>query len=1085
MRAMIRDLMHQKFHLGLSKLQSGGYRFAISKHARVEIRHHNKDIGFNLIDFFNGSMNFDLGLVNQPYFPEDGGVVWLRFVGGLMRLQVKEVQLRNYPQLDGESIRGIYVDDEYAVVTTYTGVYKSAGALGESEMYKIDLGSNIGHYPGAGVYKFKDTLWVALDYRYAFYLTENSLQLARPPVDKLIKCHNYSESTHAFMRDSRGRLLLNTKSGILKYSRKEESFLPYLLPNDRVYYSIEHNDSIYATTDRGIINLKSNTLFKIKKANGSTLKVLHIHADKKGYFWLSTDQGLYRWLPGTQQIHAFTSSYGLPTEKTYGCLVDNSGRFWLSTDVGLFVIDFEKKVSFSFNRADGMPHDECNNFSFFKDRNGRMYFGTIRGLFSVHPDSIATPLDAKNQVWVDDISTLRSNGTFLSVLNEYLQDGVLKLRKKDRQVQISFSSPSYSRLIKAYKWRIPSISASWETTSDNRISFYGLPYGKHQLEIVPLGTKAYSFDSKLVTRIPIYVIRPFYSSWYFILMLFFVLVGVAILVIKWRLQSVERKNIQLNALVTEKTKALIQQNEVVSQQKEEIERLYELKNRHLAHLNHELRTPLTIIKGYIREIKNAIQGQAEVLKALIIMERNADQLFDLTEDVLELARLDAGTVTLNEEACEWQKFLRQISANFEGLASRKGICYNIEWDDIPEGLMVLVDRKKTERILNNLLMNALKFTLKGDSITIYSQCKAGTLQVKVRDTGSGIEQSDLSHIFDRYYQVLNNIDSTRPGFGIGLALCREYADLMGGSLQVESEWGVGSEFCLTLPLKPVPEQKGQVDDIDPSLMDSNMVFYTDSNDDQTLRPRLLIAEDSPDMQQYLYDVLSAHFEVSLANDGAIAWKMLKESKKPFDLVISDIMMPNMDGTMLLNKLRTSEKLSDMPFIFLTALAEQEQIIEALYLGVDSYLTKPFMVEELLARINNLLQYRMQRHQHQKNIQEEDKEDHTNLTDDVKWLKDLDAVLEKKIHFSDLKIDDLAHDFFVSERTFRTKIKTYSGLSPSDYLMKYRLRKALLLLEKQSYSNISQVCYAVGFKNASHFSKVFKAEYGKSPSDYLR
>ena len=382
-------------------------------------------------------------------------------------------------------------------------------------------------------------------------------------------------------------------------------------------------------------------------------------------------------------------------------------------------------------------------------------------------------------------------------------------------------------------------------------------------------------------------------------------------------------------------------------------------------------------------------------------------------------------------------------------------------------------------------MNALKFTPKGGNISVYSLSKEGTLLVKVRDTGSGIAKAELSRIFDRYYQSANNIDPTRPGFGIGLALCREYADLMGGKLSVESTLGVGSEFCLTLPLKPDSDQQIQAEDFAPSLMDSNKVLHTNSSGNHATLPRLLVAEDSPDMQQYLYDVLCNHYSVSLANDGAAAWEMLTEHGMTFDLVISDIMMPNMDGTMLLNKVRTSEKFFDMPFLFLTALAEQEAIIEALYIGVDSYLTKPFIVEELLARVNNLLHYRKQRQQQQSVKEDSDTTSEAVLSNEVKWLKELDAVLEKKVHFSDLKIDDLAHDLFVSERTFRTKIKAYSGLSPSDYLMKYRLRKALLLLEKQSYSNISQVCYAVGFKNASHFSKVFKAEYGKSPSDYLR
>lgn len=1067
-----------------SGIQKSGYQLLIDKPFQLNILYKGKDIGINLIEYFKKNYDLQIEPEHVIFFPEQDGSAWIRYAGGLMNIRVKPLLLQQYPALKGISVRGIHVSKDYAIVGTETGVFGFPDGIAAAPHFQLDFSGIPGPHVGMGILPDKDSIWISLRQGEVYKLSAAALKagLAKVPAAITTPPHR----TGGLFRGKNGEWLLQSIKGILQMDEEAQAFVPYMLMGNNVLCTAFWRDTLWAGTDMGVINTATRMRYQIKGPNGDLLKVSHIYPDKEGTFWLSTQQGMYRWSPGGKKATAYTYQYGLPDVTVYAAIPDLQGRLWIPSDIGLYCLDLKKKVSFSFGINDGMPHHECNYMANYTDEDGRIYIGTIKGLFSFHPGSIPTPVDETHAVYVDDIIATRAFDKTLSLYSVYKEMGVISIRPGDKQVQIRFTSPTDNRSLKGFQWRIPSLSTQWKNTTDYEINFVKLPYGHYDLEIRPLGTGVFRFDDLSITTIPLHVRKPFYQTGLFYILLVVLIALIIRFFYHQRWKSAQKRNQELKQQVSEKTRELYDQNEMILRQKEEIERLYELKNKHLAHLNHEFRTPLTIIKGYIREIKDSItRGNGDVSKALGIMERNTDQLFDLTEDVLELARLDAGAVTLQEKVFEWRRFLQLLVANFEGLALKKDIVYALEWGNIPESVTLLMDQKKVARILNNLLMNALKFTPQGGQITIHSHCTDDEVFIKVQDTGMGISDKDLPYIFNRYYQAPNTIDSTRPGFGIGLPLCREYAELMGGSMTVESKEGVGSAFFLTLPLKWAEMEEEQTNEAFPKPGEAPMPFIQPESSEEVLHPRLLIAEDSPDMQQYLYDVLSPQFHVTLANDGAIAWKMLSENSSAYDLVISDIMMPNMDGTELLNKVRMSETLSDMPFIFLTALAEQEEIIEALYIGVDSYLTKPFVVEELLARINSLLHYRKQRNVYrQTNEEKEDNRDAEPLSK-AKWLKELDDVLENSIQYSDLKVDALAQALFVSERTLRSRIHHFCGMSPSEYVLKYRLQKALKLLETQTHTSISQVCYTVGFKNTSHFSRVFKAEFGKSPSDYIR
>jgi len=1076
-----RNLNHNR--LWFSAKQRGRFSFSIDHNPFLRISYNAKKIDFDILTYLKEKYDLKIDDEHLLYFPENEGVVWIRYTGGMLRLQLKQLLFKTYKEFAGKSVRGIYASNKYSVVNTNEAIYYTKGLPHSQPVVNVDISAHLAYDQYMGVHKRADTIWVAKRNHGALFLTESELLSGKSEIGTYI--NRQDGYSYQFSEDKNGKLLLNTDWGIAAYNHLENKFLDYALKDTHVYFSILHKDTLFASTEMGIVNLASRRLYKIKSRNGSTIRVVYIHIDAEGYFWLTSDYGLYRWKPGSNTVRAYKSQYGLPDGPIYACLQDNYGRMWLPSNLGLYVLDLQKGISFSYDKADGLPDNECNMTSYFKSDDGRFYIGTINGLFSFHPDRIPSPIDEVKNVHIDKINVVRQGKGTVSLLNEYLETGVLKIRQKDKQVLIGFSSPSFARQIRGYQWRIPSISKTWEKTSDSRISFYDLPYGKHTLEIIPLGAAAYNFDSKKVLSVPIVMVRPFYYSWPFYLFIALAVVAITSYVVKWRLSATERRNRELNAVVQEKTQELTFQNTQIAKQKEEIERLYELKNRFLGHINHELRTPLTIIKGYIQQLKSGENRDATENRIVDTIERNADQLYDLTEDVLELTRMDSGVVNIQEEIIQLYSFIQLLFSNFEGLAVKKDIDYRLILNLHQNDLTLLLDRKKIEKILNNLITNAIKFTPSGGAIRLHCITNDANIHFKVEDTGAGISEEDLIHIFDRYFQASQNIDQTRPGFGIGLSLCKEYAEVMGGMIDVVSIPGKGSEFTLTLPLKRSIAEASTLPKKVGSSATSRDVLAPEKAHIRT-SAHLLIAEDSEDLRQYLTDVLGRHYQITAVEDGEMAWGILSKEDAGVDLIISDIMMPRMDGKALLSKVRETSSLEGMPFIFLTALADQEGLISALNIGVDSYVTKPFDVVELTARINNLLSYKKQRLLHiaeSRAIPDDSAKEVPTSVNDL-WLKQLNDIIDQKIKFSDLKVDDLAQDLFVSERTFRNKIKACSGLSPSEYLLKYRLRKALLLLENKAHNTVSEVCYAVGFKNTSHFARVFKEEYGKSPSEYL-
>lgn len=533
---------------------------------------------------------------------------------------------------------------------------------------------------------------------------------------------------------------------------------------------------------------------------------------------------------------------------------------------------------------------------------------------------------------------------------------------------------------------------------------------------------------------------------------------------------------------------LSEQNDAIEQQRLKLQELDESKSRFFANISHELRTPLTLIAGPLEALLIKPENVNETIEMVL---RNTRKLKGLVNDILDLSKLESFKMKLNKQSVNIRTFAGRISSNYDSMAKKLEIDYKIFIaPELPE--FVLLDASRVEKILNNLLFNAIKYTKAAGSIELLVQTDEESIVFQVNDTGQGIPAVDLPHIFERYYQSKQPDAPIQGGTGIGLALAHELAVLMHGELDVESEAGKGSSFTCKLPLEIaecIPAVTGS--DNNPFVDESETEFAKMPSRQLNLQ-KILYVEDNIDMQKYVQNLLSDTYEVILVGNGKLALQTLEKEK--IDLVITDAMMPEMDGFELIERLKASDTFRGLPVIMLTALNFEDSKLSALALGVDDYLSKPFSSSELLARIQNLIARYETRKQIEAELLNESEQEDSDLSGeespqvlkaDAEWLKEVEKIIWDEIENVDLNITNLSDQFHLSRRQFHRRIKKLTGLSPKQYQQDIALQKARKYLEEGTYSNVTAVAYAISISNVSRFSQMYFQRFGKKPGDYFK
>ncbi len=519
----------------------------------------------------------------------------------------------------------------------------------------------------------------------------------------------------------------------------------------------------------------------------------------------------------------------------------------------------------------------------------------------------------------------------------------------------------------------------------------------------------------------------------------------------------------------------------------ELQKLDTLKSNFFANVSHEFRTPLTLILGPISSVlKNEKLGNRD-FTLLKRAQQNGKDLLKLVSSILNLSKMEATKMQLQETPVSLFNLTHRVVANFESYAQQKNIQLTFDYQ-AAKGLKVLLDEEKLITILNNLLSNALKFTPKNGQIAFKVTDEATQLKYAIADTGIGIPPDDLTHIFDRFHQSNHPSTTNLGGTGIGLALSKAYCQLMSGDITVASQLGKGSIFTVLLPRKevlgtPFEEAAADQESLFPITPEKPKIIDKQAK-------TVLIVEDNASLRGYLSTILAPYYHILEAEDGKEALAILQTSIEQQqstipNLIISDIMMPRMDGFQLLETLKTRKSFKHLPIIMLTAKAGLDSKLKALRIGVDDYLLKPFEEEELLIRIETLLTNAMVRFEYTlKESTDVTPSEKTNITrENELWLATVNALIEEKMSHPEFSAPQMANDLIIGERSLQRQLKKLTGLTPNQYIQEFRLTKARQLLEENRYNTVAKVAYAVGFSNTQTFSRRFKQRFGKSPSTY--
>jgi len=568
---------------------------------------------------------------------------------------------------------------------------------------------------------------------------------------------------------------------------------------------------------------------------------------------------------------------------------------------------------------------------------------------------------------------------------------------------------------------------------------------------------------------------------------------------KYEQETVTRKllevqNIELERSVMERTRQISSQKEELEAQADKIMELDKIKSRFFANISHEFRTPLSLILGPL-EKRLSTKQPPEDQRDIELMHRSASRLLSLVNQLLDLSKLEDGSLSLRVTEQDITQSVSSIASQFASMAEARGIHFVV---NSTEPISIFIDSDKITKIISNLLSNAFKFTAAGGSITVVVKkgdanfkYAEGYAEILVVDTGVGIDAEHLPRIFNRFYQVDNSVTREYEGSGIGLSLTKELVDLHHGDISVSSTMGKGSTFVVTLPLGKSHLQPEEIDTMSTlvSSQVSSMSWATpgstegvELNGASHANPKILLVEDNTDMRYYLRDGLKDQFTILEAADGEEGLKIAL-AEVP-DLIVSDLMMPRLDGMSLCQKLKVDERTSHIPLILLTAKADVQTKIEGFQVGADDYIPKPFHTGELNARIVNLIEGRKKlQEKFSRQLSLRPREIQV-ISLEEKFIQKVVSIIEDNIGNATFSVDILAREAAMSSVQLYRKLKAVTGSTPNDLIRNMRLERASSLLKQRS-GNVADIAYQVGFNNLSYFAKCFREKYGLTPSESLK
>ncbi|MFT6336583.1 MAG: signal transduction histidine kinase/CheY-like chemotaxis protein [Halioglobus sp.] len=1029
--------------------------------------------------------------INENSEIDDRGNIWVYGHFGLVRIKVEENKFRKilYEKNGGNiALRGLTTNEKYLYVCgentetlykfdrktlelideiKFDSYPRAAAVLGSDNLIIGKENVNVinNNFESETSWKFhpKDNYWWGDNYGiWSFYVDENETIWAGKGVYLAKKEKNDS--------------VFNVYEPALKYNKKSNKnyCILSIIP--------EGNDSLWVCSENGLmlIDSKRNKVLSYFHEDHHEFlpasKFYHIHKDKNGIYWVGTNKGLIKW-DGTSNESSFkiyTVKDNFSNDVIYAVYGDDDGQLWLASDNGIMRFDKESEVVHTYLEKNGISHYEFNRTSHHQDKDGTIYFGGLNGATVFHPKNFSDKKCLSHKMLISNFEIFDSDkGELINQTADIRINNHIIFKPSDMYFRLSFALPTFDgKNNKMYAWQIDGLHSDWTYQTNNSIELGYLPYGTYKL-VIKGRSKESSWSSEQL-EIKLSILKPFYREVWFILLCLFGVISGLVTLFKLKTKFLKEK-------IQEATEQIISDKQVIETQKNELQKLDKLKTQFFTNVSHELRTPLTLMIGPIIRLKRTIKPNSENGKMLDMLYRNATQLKNLVNEILDLSKLEGDKMKLELQPVNLYSFFNNHIKQYVSYGQSKNITFESAIE-INKDAIFLFDRKKVEKVLNNLLTNAIKFTNSGGTVFLSVKTRGNLIKIEVRDTGRGIHPDDIDHIFNRFYQSKNQ-SSYDGGTGIGLSLSKELTHVMGGELSVQSILGQGSTFFLSLPC-----EKSFTDGFNEGVaMDSVINDEMKPIEPLALTPSkdkvILIVEDNIDLREY-QEIILSDYKVVLTENGKDAMDYLEKGRMP-DLIISDLMMPVMDGLQLIEKVKASDKFRHLPFIMLTAKTNQQVKIKALRYGIDDYLTKPFDEEEFKVRVANLLYFqklRLSVKNDDINLKEESKNKNGLSQPDLDWLEKLESYIIKNVSNDLLNVSIISNTMLVSESTLLRQLKKLTGMTPGKYLQEIRLNQAREYLINRSFKSVSLVASKVGFRDATSFSRSFKKRFGKSPSE---
>lgn len=814
----------------------------------------------------------------------------------------------------------------------------------------------------------------------------------------------------------------------------------------------------------------------------SNNNVICVLVDNRGLIWAGTREGLNVMEPQSRQFRRLYSNDGLADNIIQTLAEDNFGNIWVGTPSGLTRVsvkmDENSQILFTFqnyDKSDGLQGKEFNEKACLKLSTGEILFGGTNGFNLFDPAKIRTnpnipPVVFTNlQIFNQNVEVNKPFNRRAILTSSISETQKIVLKYRENVFSIEFAALNYLHPEKnQYQYILEGFNDRWlrPDPGQHKVTYTNLDPGRYVLRVIASNDDG--IWNHTGAALEIEILPPFYRSRWAILLYCIFLAGLLLLARKILL---DRARMRFN----------------IENARRESQRLHELdmmKIKFFTNISHEFRTPLTLIISPLDKIlKNLKDG--ELKSQLTLVHRNAQRLLRLVNQLLDIRRMEVKEFKLHPQYADIVAFVKEISHSFSDIAESQHIQYSFHSNVAT--LFMYFDTDKVDKILYNLLSNAFKFTPQGGQIQVElkyqknaSNENRGNVEISVKDSGIGIPRDKHEKIFEQFFQHELPGNVINQGSGVGLALVKEFVKLHQGTVRVESEPDKGSCFIVTLPV--ITEVSVETDLIEENIATAGI----DQSDENTSRQHksvsVLIIEDNHDLRFYLKDNLRHRYTVYEASDGTEGYKKVL-SLFP-DLVISDIVLPGMDGIEICRKIKTDRRTSHIPVILLTAHTTTDQKISGFEAGADDYITKPFTYEILESRIRNLIRQRDALRKSFQNQIEIEPSAVEVVSLDKKFIQKAIEIVEKNIDNTEFSVEELSHELNMSRVNLYKKLLSLTGKTPIEFIRIIRLKRAAQLL-RGSQLTISEIAYKVGFNNPKYFTKYFKEEFGVLPSVYAQ